>query len=149
MTGSLPSRVLVAAAFAFIPLVASAQQGQGPALPEGDGKELVETVCTLCHQTNMITQSSGYTREGWKELISTMIDLSGMPDSRPRSPDIWPSIFAPKYNKRAAKLVPGPLQIVVQGMGHADARPALARSDPGGRRIDLVGRPVRQSDRAA
>ncbi|HSF32284.1 MAG TPA: cytochrome C [Candidatus Tectomicrobia bacterium] len=56
-----------------------AAQGQPAQLPEGDGKELVQGLCTTCHETNQITRSSGYTREGWRELIQTMIDLSASP----------------------------------------------------------------------
>ena len=58
----------------------AAQQGQAAALPAGDGKELVEGLCVGCHTTDQITRSSGYTREGWRELILTMIDVSASPD---------------------------------------------------------------------
>ena len=74
------SMTSLAGAFFFIaPLTA---QGQPAQLPEGDGKQLVQGVCTACHETNQITRSSGYTREGWRELIQTMIDLSGSPPAR-------------------------------------------------------------------
>jgi virginiamycin B lyase len=64
--------------FMVVPLTA---QGQPAQLPEGDGKQLVQGMCTACHETNQITRSSGYSREGWRELISTMINLSGSPAS--------------------------------------------------------------------
>ena len=57
-----------------------AQQGQSTPLPAGTGKELVEGLCTACHATDQITRSSGYTREGWQELILTMVDLSARPE---------------------------------------------------------------------
>ena len=57
-----------------------AQQGQSALLPAGTGKELVEGLCTACHATDQITRSSGYTREGWQELILTMVDLSARPE---------------------------------------------------------------------
>jgi virginiamycin B lyase len=57
-----------------------AQQGQSAPWPAGAGKALVEGVCTGCHTTDQITRSSGYTHEGWRELILTMIDLSASPD---------------------------------------------------------------------
>ena len=63
--------------FMVMPVMA---QGQLVQLPEGAGKQIVEGVCTGCHKTNQITRSSGYTREGWRELILTMIDLSKSPD---------------------------------------------------------------------
>jgi virginiamycin B lyase len=104
--------ILVAAAgAALVPLAAHAQGGPRLPLPEGPGKQLVETVCTACHQTNMITSSSGYTREGWKELTSTMINLSGVPDTQNAILDYLATHFTPNYNKRPAKIVPGPLEI--------------------------------------
>jgi virginiamycin B lyase len=63
----------------FLMVAPFAAQGQPAELPEGDGKPLVQNLCTACHDTNQITRSSGYTREGWRELIQTMIDLSGNP----------------------------------------------------------------------
>ena len=56
-------------------------QGQQTQLPEGDGKQLVQGICSSCHETNLITRSSGYSREGWQELIQSMINLSGTPTS--------------------------------------------------------------------
>ena len=64
-----------------VPLAAQAQ-APAPALPDGPAKQLVDGVCAGCHQTNMITQSLGYTREGWHELIGTMIDLRRAPDQQ-------------------------------------------------------------------
>jgi virginiamycin B lyase len=58
-------------------LVIGAITAQGQQLPEGEGKQLVQSLCTSCHQTNLITRSSGYSREGWQELIGTMVNLSG------------------------------------------------------------------------
>jgi virginiamycin B lyase len=57
-----------------------AQQSQSDPLPEGAGKAVIEAVCTGCHTTDQITRSSGYSREGWQELILNMIDLSASPD---------------------------------------------------------------------
>ena len=61
----------------FLSVGTVAAQGQPTQLPEGDGKQLVQGVCTTCHETNLITRSSGYSREGWRELIQTMMNLSG------------------------------------------------------------------------
>jgi mono/diheme cytochrome c family protein len=71
------SVTLLAGAFLFI-VSPITTHGQQPAqLPEGDGKQLVQGLCVACHETNLITRSSGYTREGWRELVQTMINLSG------------------------------------------------------------------------
>lgn len=66
--------VLLAGVFLFMigPVTARGQQ-----LPEGEGKQLVQNLCTACHETNLITRSSGYSREDWQELIQSMVNLSG------------------------------------------------------------------------
>jgi len=47
---------------------------------EEHGKQLLQQLCTSCHQLNRITGSSGYTLTEWHELISSMVDLSNHPD---------------------------------------------------------------------
>jgi virginiamycin B lyase len=91
---------------AALPLAAFAQSSQVAALPEGEGKDLVEGVCTACHQTNQITRSSGYSEDGWREIMSTMIDLSGDPQMRDELAGYLATHFPPSGN-RAATLVPG------------------------------------------
>ncbi len=44
--------------------------------PDGEGKVLIEAVCGTCRSPHLIERSSGYTREDWKALAATMIDLS-------------------------------------------------------------------------
>src|SRR5215208_3000171 len=102
--------LMVASICALTPFAAQAQGQQG-ALPEGAGKSAVEAVCTGFHRTNEITQSSGYTRDGWKELTSTMINLSPSPDTENAILDYLAQKFPPNYNKRVAKLVSGPLEV--------------------------------------
>ncbi|MGZ8500305.1 MAG: hypothetical protein ACXW5W_17965, partial [Candidatus Binatia bacterium] len=61
-------------------LVPAADGAQAPVqLPDGEGKPLVQGTCTACHELNQLTRSSGYTRDEWKDLIGTMINLSGTP----------------------------------------------------------------------
>ena len=127
--------------------VAAQAQSQPSELPDGAGKELVEAVCTACHETNQITRSSGYTEDGWRELIGTMVDLSGSPEERDRIAQYLATHFPPN-DRRAPKLMPGDAEIAFKEWHGADARPALARSGRGGGRLDLVGRAVGQPDRA-
>jgi virginiamycin B lyase len=63
----------------FIVIAPVAAQEQPAQLPEGEGKALVQGMCTSCHETNQITRSSGYSREGWREVIQTMVNVSGTP----------------------------------------------------------------------
>ena len=72
MRRALTELLLVAFLFMLGPVAARGQE-----LPEGDGKQLVQALCSACHETNLITRSSGYSREGWQELIGSMVDLSG------------------------------------------------------------------------
>lgn len=79
---------------------------QASALPEGEGRELVEAVCTACHQTTQITRSSGYTEAGWRELTSTMVDLSASPGDRDAITGYLAAHFPPN-ERRAPTLMPG------------------------------------------
>jgi virginiamycin B lyase len=105
----LTTALLVATSVALVPATAGAQS-KGPALPDGAGKQLVESLCTGCHQTNMITGSSGYTRDGWKELAGTMIDISGNAADQAAVTEYLATHFPPNTRK-AAKLVPGTAQV--------------------------------------
>jgi virginiamycin B lyase len=109
---SLATVVLFAIATLF-PADAEAQRRRSPPLPEGAHKELVEGTCTTCHRTNVITRSSGYTREQWAELTSTMIDLSAAPKERAKITDYLTAHFPPN-TKRAPKIIPGSAKISIK-----------------------------------
>jgi virginiamycin B lyase len=111
MPGSIRASLLAAAVFSLFPLAVTAQEkGKGPPpLPEGKGKQLVEGVCATCHPTQLIVNSSGYTRDQWRELTSYMIDLSSSPQQN-EILDYLATNFPPN-NKRAAKPVPGNMQV--------------------------------------
>ena len=49
-------------------------RGRGAALtlPDGPGKETVQSQCTKCHALGLIANSGGFTKQGWDELIGTM-----------------------------------------------------------------------------
>ena len=96
---------LAGALLALAPIPAPAQ-GKASGLPEGAGKDRVEALCLACHQAREILNSSGYTREGWKELIGTMIDLSRAPADEDRVAQYLATHFPPN-TKRAPRLVAG------------------------------------------
>lgn len=50
-------------------------RGQALTLPDGAGKDAVQAECTKCHALGLIANSGGYTRQGWDELIGTMVKL--------------------------------------------------------------------------
>jgi virginiamycin B lyase len=92
-----------------IPMGAIAQMPANN-LPAGEGKEVVATMCTSCHNLNQITMSSGYTQEHWKELISNMVDLSSAPKQQETITKYLATNFPPN-TKRAPKAVDGPVKI--------------------------------------
>jgi cytochrome c5 len=52
----------------------AAGQPQASELPEGEGKAILQTVCTVCHSLKEVTKFSGfYSRENWRDIIGTMI----------------------------------------------------------------------------
>jgi virginiamycin B lyase len=86
----------------------SAVQGRGRGtvnLPDGPGKAQVQAYCALCHQLNNITNSGGYTRQGWLDVISTMVAL---PEDQA---DIVADYLAknfPEQPRPKAVVIPGP-----------------------------------------
>ena len=138
LAGALPGRC--------VPVAAQAQSAPS-GLPEGEGRELVEAVCTGCHQTNQITRSSGYSREGWRELTGTMVDLSGSPAEQAAIVDYLAEHFPPN-DGRAPKLVPGEAEIafkewIVPTLGQRSRDPVEAADGSiwwAGQWGNLVGR---------
>jgi virginiamycin B lyase len=71
---------LLVSAAAMVGAQAPAQGGRGGAqvtLPEGAGKELVQTTCSKCHGLNLVTNSGGYNQRDWGQLIDSMLTLPG------------------------------------------------------------------------
>jgi virginiamycin B lyase len=102
---------LIAAAFMLLPLAGAAQeQVKGPPLPDGKGKQLVEGMCSGCHALQLIHNSSGYTRDQWKELVGYMVDLSGSAAQQNEVLDYLATSFPPN-NKRPSKPVPGNFKV--------------------------------------
>jgi virginiamycin B lyase len=103
------------AAIVFVTLAASVhaqgRQGRGGApvqLPEGDGREAVAATCGSCHGLNSITGSAGYTPDGWRDLIATMVQLPE--PQRTTIPRYLAEHFPPKPG-RAPTLVKGDVSI--------------------------------------
>src|SRR5215208_5992813 len=110
MPRTVTPSLLAAVVFALAPLAAHAQgEAKPPAFPEGKAKPFVEGLCGSCHALNLIQNSSGYTRDQWKELVGYMVDLSNSPQQNDIL-DYLAANFAPN-NQRAAKPVPGNFQV--------------------------------------
>jgi virginiamycin B lyase len=98
-------------ACAVLPLASQGRGGRGGApvnLPDGPGKEIVETRCATCHSLGNIVNSGGYNREGWITLTKTMIALPD--DQRATVADYLASHF-PEKPRPAAVIVPGPAKV--------------------------------------
>lgn len=83
------------------------------ALPDGEGRQTVESVCAACHGINLIERSSGYSRDDWRFLVSTMIDLSGDPATEAEILGYLSTAFPPGEN-RAATQIEGPLTLRIE-----------------------------------
>ncbi len=132
----------------LVPVAALGQSSRpAPKLPDGAGKELVQSVCTACHDTRQITRSSGYTQAHWKELTGTMIDLAATPEEQEKITGYLAMHFPPN-GKFAAKLVKGDAKIsfrewVVPTLGQRSRDPIQAKDGSiwwAGQWGNLVGR---------
>ena len=150
---------VVAAAFvlALVPIAAGAQ-GQAkapPPLPEGKAKPMVEGICSTCHALQLIHNSSGYTREHWKELVGYMIDLSGNAEQQTEIIEYLAANFPPN-KRRAAKPVPGNFQVtfkewVMPQLGQRSRDPMQAADGSiwyAGQYGNLIGRLDRRTGQA-
>lgn len=88
---------------------ALAGQAQPVQLPDGEAKPLVQGMCATCHDLNLITRSAGYTREHWKELIGTMINIAGTPAEDQISRYLATHFYP--HTDRSPTLVSGPVRI--------------------------------------
>jgi mono/diheme cytochrome c family protein len=47
----------------------------GDELPDGEGKKILQTACTSCHDLGEVTKFRGYyTRAQWRDVVVTMAD---------------------------------------------------------------------------
>ncbi len=93
------------------PVLAMQSQAQPPVgdLAEGQGKELVQTLCFGCHTAFNIIGSAGYdTPENWRTVFGTMIDLS---DAQANTIASYLAEHYPAKPGRAPVLIDGPTEI--------------------------------------
>ena len=85
--------------------------GAAVALPDGGGKALVEAACAKCHGLNLITSSWGYTKQGWHDLIGTMVAL---PKDQADAVTTYLSTHFPEKPAPAPVVVPGPVNVSIK-----------------------------------
>ena len=105
-----------AAAFCVVFLSSTAPvrtqgRGQPVQLPDGPGKEMVQTTCTGCHALNLIVNSGGYTRQGWQDLFGTMVTLPN--DQRGVIADYLAKNF-PEQPRPPAVVIPGDVSVTIK-----------------------------------
>ena len=62
---------------ALLSVPASSQTSAPPSddLPEGEGKKILQTQCTSCHELSEVTKFRGYyTRAQWRDIVVTMVE---------------------------------------------------------------------------
>ncbi len=66
-------------------------------LPDGKGKEMVQMICSACHDLTPIT-GGGFSREDWEAVVKNMIDMGAMikADEMTVIVDYLASTFPPK-----------------------------------------------------
>jgi virginiamycin B lyase len=159
---SRPSVALAAsAALLFVTVVLQGQTGQtarpeasseqrgSPGrevqLPDGAGKGVVSGTCGVCHGLDMITGAAGYTQQGWRDLIATMIEL---PPAQQQTITSYLAAHFPPRPGRAPTLVPGSVTVtfkewVVPTLGQRARDPIQLPSGDiwwNGQFISLIGR---------
>ncbi|MEX2367347.1 MAG: hypothetical protein WD601_12145, partial [Pseudohongiellaceae bacterium] len=90
---------------------AAAQPLQAGELPDGEGKELVQTACFSCHSAFNITNTAGYdSPQRWREVIASMMDLA---DAQAETISEYLASHYPASEDRRPTLVPGDTDIEI------------------------------------
>lgn len=64
-------------------LAGAVLMAQSDGLPEGEGKRILLTSCTSCHDLTEVTKLRGYyTRAQWRDLIVTMKEYGATVDDK-------------------------------------------------------------------
>ena len=44
-------------------------------LPNGNGRDMVQMICSGCHDLSPITDAVGFSRQDWETVVKSMIDM--------------------------------------------------------------------------
>ena len=139
----------LAAALLALALTPAVQgQGRGGAqvqLPDGPAKQIVSANCASCHGLNNIVGATGYTKEGWRSLITTMVKMS---DADTAAVTEYLATHFPPKPGREPKLVAGDVSVtfkewIVPTLGQRSRDPIQTADGMiwwNGQFISLVGR---------
>ena len=94
--------ILVAMAwFAIVTVVSGANQTSKPEdeLPAGEGKKILLTACTSCHELTEVTKFRGYYDRGqWRDIVVTMMEYGAPVDAK--QVDVLADYLAANLGKR-------------------------------------------------
>ena len=82
-------------------------------LPEGNGKEIVQVACAVCHSLNTVT-NSGYSREDWATVLHEMVKVGAQlpPDKFDVVADYLTKNF-PEKPQPPGMAVAGPVEVSI------------------------------------
>lgn len=104
-------RIATLVALAAAPGIATAQTNDAAVeLPDGEAKAFIQGTCMACHRVDYIPNARGYSAEGWRNLISTMIAL---PD---QTADMVVDYLATNFPKKPGTdpvIVAGPADVTI------------------------------------
>jgi cytochrome c5 len=88
---------MVAAALVLCgPAVATPQSDD---LPDGEGKRILQTSCTACHELTEVTKFKGYyTRDEWRDVVKTMVEYGAV--VKPDDVDVLVDYLAKNFGKK-------------------------------------------------
>ncbi|MEX2962940.1 cytochrome C [Microbulbifer sp. TYP-18] len=101
--------------YSFLSLLAGGISAYYPAvtLAQPLGDPLVDAICTACHNSATVRNSSGYSAADWAQLTSHMINLSAAPEQQRAITDYLAKNFPPS-KRLNPQLAPGDLTLSVR-----------------------------------
>src|SRR5262249_3417616 len=83
-------------------------------LPDGPGKQTVQTVCLQCHEISQVTRA-GYTPEGWHNVVQMMRNIGApLPQDQIAVVTEYLAEHFPEQPKPAAVVIPGSAKASIQ-----------------------------------
>ncbi|MGH8459059.1 MAG: hypothetical protein ACRESV_06880, partial [Nevskiales bacterium] len=83
-------------------------------MPDGAGKAIVQTQCTVCHDLERVVRREGNTPDGWQMTLNNMVTLGAK--VTPDQVKIVHEYLSGNFPDHAPKpkLVPGPIEATIK-----------------------------------
>jgi hypothetical protein len=127
----MPRRLIGPLVMAALVCWAIAARGQAT-LPEGSGKDVVETKCSVCHGLQQITRA-GYSHDGWLNVVAMMVNVGAK--LSPAEASTVVDYLAKNFPEKA-----GPAPVIVPGSAHVTIQEWVVPT-PGSRPHDPLAMP--------